>query len=262
MTDPTQSAALRELASLLAPSSNPNRLRLAKGHIQAIDGNTPTKTVSLYIDGDTTALVQGVPFLSAYATPAVGDVVVVAIQGSDILVLDKVSGATVPGGWVKVGTYTPSGVNFLDIPIPSGFSDLEIRWVANSSGAANWNNLSAQLNGDQAANYSSWQKLNNSGADNNGASTATSLPVGFVWAHSTTTKPGAGVISINGYSGSTLQKLVYGTAFTNDGSSTTAALGLAGGEWLNTAAITSIRLILANSATFNTGSRFNVYAIA
>lgn len=261
MTDPTQSAALRELASLLAPSSNPNRLRLAKGYIQTVDGNAPTKTVSLYIDGDTTALIQGVPFLSAYATPAVGDVVVVAIQGSDILVLDKVSGATVPGGWVKVGTYTPSGVNAFDVPVPSGFNNLQIRYLANSTTANLFNNLNMQFNGDTGANYSAWQKLNNAGVDNNGRTGAgNSLTAGFVWAHGTTTRPGSGTIDINGYSSTTLMKTAVGTGVTDDGSAA-GVLGTFGGEWTNASAITTIHIFLSNSALFNTGSRFDVYAI-
>lgn len=170
-------------------------------------------------------------------------------------------GTWAPSGPAKIATETPSGVNTFNFPsIPNYFRHLQIRWIANSTTANQVNNLFLQFNGDSGNTYNRFQKLNNSGADNNSASAGqNSITIGNVWANGTSNRPGSGTVDINGYSNTSLAKTAVSTGITTDGS-TTGQLGIWGGEWLNTVAIANITIILANSANFNAGSQFDLYA--
>jgi hypothetical protein len=79
----------------------------------------PPKTLTLYIQGDTTNAVAGVEFLGSY-TPTVGDQVMCSKYGRDLVVLGSSSPGSSSSGTVVVGaSYAVSG--FLGVPAGPAF---------------------------------------------------------------------------------------------------------------------------------------------
>ena len=96
MTDP-----IGEVAQAILDPTHTQDLQytqLRQATVQAI--NAPDNTASLYLSGDTTALVTGVHFLNNFQ-PTVGDTVFVLKQGSDVIGLGKVATATA-GGYAQI----------------------------------------------------------------------------------------------------------------------------------------------------------------
>jgi hypothetical protein len=140
--------------------------------------------------------------------------------------------------------------------VPQTYTDLIIS-VGNAAGgdAA----LALRFNGDTGTNYSSTH-LTADGSNQGYVSYVSSnaLQTGyFDYLDSSNTY--GGIMNIQGYTNSNINKtvLVRGGRVAAG-----AGLSLSVGMWRNTAAITSISIVLANGGSINTGSTFTLYGIA
>jgi hypothetical protein len=116
----------------------------------------------------------------------------------------------------------------------------------NSDTGSNYSITSLNGNGSVAASA----RLNNS--------TAISTAYYSAWT-TTANSPGIYFINIMNYSNATTYKTTL--IRTGYGSGTYAGAELIAGLWRNTAAITSVTLVGANSATWVTGTTFTLYGI-
>jgi hypothetical protein len=155
----------------------------------------------------------------------------------------------VPGGSVTVGTAT-SSVTLSSIP--STYTDLVLIVSGTASGG---DDILMQFNSDTASNYS-YTILYGTGsaAGSTRGSNGTSIFVDYYGAMGT--GQNNRIIQINNYSNTTTNKTTLVRA-NNAASGTDAIVGL----WRSTSAINAIKLFM-NSATFSTGTTFNLYGIA
>lgn len=140
--------------------------------------------------------------------------------------------------------------------IPQTYTDLII--IAGNAAGGNAS-LALQFNGDTGTNYSSTHFVA-SGTTQGYVSYTNSnaLQTGY-FDYLSSTNTYTGVINIPSYTNSNINKTVLNRGGNLD---TGAGLGLGVGVWRNTAAITSISLVLANGGSINTGSVFTLYGIA
>ena len=91
---------LRNLAQALAMDPG-QPVTMTKGLVQAYSIGGQPPTLSIYLSGDTSTLIQGVRFIDSYS-PAIGDVVQVIKQGPMLLVLGQIAGGAnhAANGWV------------------------------------------------------------------------------------------------------------------------------------------------------------------
>ncbi len=164
-----------------------------------------------------------------------------------------------PGTWIPLGGSVTTRVTNTTIPIsvPSWARTVSVKWIARSTVAATGGDtLVLQFNSDTGSNYL-WQRLWGNGAtvtSANSGGTATSMVIGAIPSGNDTANYwGAGEMTYLVDSGSALQPV---TAFFQAPSSTTSMYsGTAGGQWLSSAAITSIN-ITGGSASLAAGSAF------
>lgn len=241
-------------------------VRFTKGYVAAIDGNNPTQTVSIYIDGDTSTLIPGVTFADSYHNPMVGDVVIAVKQGADVLILDRY---TVGGGCL---VHTLLGVNstiLVNVP-PSNYNHLRVYFVGGSVSTTGngFDDLIVQFNGDTGNNYSRHYgfAVNSTSWTVGSAAAGAFIIAGHVQsAHVPGSGGGFSVMEIPMYQRASLSKqLTFHThASSGIGAPNNFQFGTGGGIWGNsTAAITSILIGSATSpGTLEAGSEVYVYGV-
>lgn len=165
--------------------------------------------------------------------------------------------------WELIEEATPSGVGTITFSSLGTFTHLEIRYSARSSKAASNEDLNIRFNGDTGNNYDT-QILNSFGsttASGEGVPLAFFGGIGISASSATAGACGVGTISIYDYRGTTFFKSITANALRKD--STASAGNIAqvmAGAWRNTAAVTSITLLL-QSGNFDAGSKFSLYGI-
>jgi len=171
------------------------------------------------------------------------------------------------GAFESIASVTASGgeTSFTFSSIPSTYQHLEIRGINRDtialSGAAGVN---LQFNNDTGANYGRHWLLGDGANVSAGANTgfdAIYLIGGSIKGSSTSSTFGASIISIHDYASTTKNKTVR--AFTGSDANTASAnfyVVLNSGLWLDTSAITSIKLLPGQTA-FAAGTTFALYGI-
>lgn len=168
------------------------------------------------------------------------------------------------GAWTKIEEQTPSATGTLTFSSLGSYTHLEIRWVARSDQSAAAVDLGLRFNADTGANYDV-ELLYNSSATAASAFeilAATSATVGTLAAGTATAgRAGAGTIAINDYRGTTFDKVVNSTDHWAQATTTTNInTRIFGATWRNTAAVTSVTLLLS-AGNYVAGSKFTLYGL-
>ncbi len=160
-----------------------------------------------------------------------------------------------PGDFESIATFSlsSSDANVEFTSIPGTFTHLQIR-VLSMSSTANWNKL--QFNTDTGSNYT-YHQLEGNGTTVVANSGTSQTSIQYAYSYSTT-NPLSAVIDILDYANTNKYKTVR-TLSGND-SNGSGNVQLMSGLWLNTNAITSIKLI-NTSGLFNQHSHFALYGI-
>ena len=168
--------------------------------------------------------------------------------------------AFVENSYESIATVTsPAATSVTFSGIPSTYTHLQIRGIANNGEASGYNNQSLRFNGDTSANYA-YHRLAGDGATVSASGTANATSINDVFrippAGSTF---GVFVIDILDYTSTTKAKTIRSL---NGGDSNGSGwIGLHSGLWYKTPeAITSITLI-SSSGNFGTNSQFALYGI-
>lgn len=166
------------------------------------------------------------------------------------------------GCWIE--EKTPSGTGTLTFSSLGSFTHLEIRWMARSTTSALSADVLLQFNGDTTSVYDT-ELVYNSAATTAAAFeqlAGSSIIAGTLSAGTATAgRAGSGVIQINDYRGTTFDKVIVSTnhyAVAATGSSLNTRLF--GGTWRNTAAVTSVTLVLT-AGNYVAGSKFTLYGL-
>ena len=139
--------------------------------------------------------------------------------------------------------------------IPQTYTDLIIIGGSAAGGDAG---LCLRFNGDSSSNYS-WTALTaGDGLQGYVSATNTTFIQTAYFAYLPSTNSYTGIMNIPSYTNSNINKTVL-TRGSN--AATGAGVDLNIGTWRNTAAITSISIILANGGSINTSSTFTLYGI-
>lgn len=147
--------------------------------------------------------------------------------------------------------------------IPQGYRDLQVVLVARGDSAATNVNTLIQFNGDTGANYEQSRLAGN--ASSASSALLTGQTSGLVAltpaANALASSPATSIIDILGYTDTTFKKTWVARQAASD-STTTAdyAVQIIGGQWANTAAITSI-LLSISAGNFAAGSAVRVYGL-
>lgn len=166
-----------------------------------------------------------------------------------------------PGSYESIATATGTGssgtITFSSIP--STYSHLQIRGIGRSSQSANYGFTYLRLNTDSGANYSTHE------LSGNGTSAAAAAGTSTVWgwagysgAQTNSNNFGAFVIDILDYANTNKYKTVR--SLSGYDANGVGALGLESASWRNTAAVTSVSLVL-DTFNFSTGTTFALYGI-
>jgi hypothetical protein len=170
------------------------------------------------------------------------------------------SGATgsKQSSYESIATVNPtSGTSVSFTSIPSTYKHLQIRYLALT--AANGEVPRIQFNGDTGNNYAR-HRLTGDGATaaaSGGASTTDFWVTGSS-AGTDTTNPMVGIVNLQDYASTTINKT--GRVFAGLDKNGSGQVFLGSGVWLNTSAITSITIYIGGSS-FATGSTFALYGI-
>tara|TARA_R110000822_G_scaffold74506_2_gene178978 strand:+ start:12292 stop:12861 length:570 start_codon:yes stop_codon:yes gene_type:complete len=140
------------------------------------------------------------------------------------------------------------------------YKHLQIRWVARASNASNSNSLQMELNADTGNNYARHYLTGTGSSVAVGDQTAKEYLIRMTYPASQETADtfGAGVVDLlDAFSSSknTTARALSGSSGVN-----LPRISLDSGLWLNTAAITSIRL-WSDGSSFLAGSRFSLYGV-
>ena len=169
------------------------------------------------------------------------------------ITLPSARGAFAPSYYDSIATATPTGFSEVIFnSIPTGYQDLQIRGIVFNDSEA----VLMTFNGDTGSNYVR-NRFNGTSTSKN-ASNQTGMS--NIQITSMNRTPGATygvafVIDIGDYNSTTRNKTVRAKSGLYD--STAGEIGLMGGLWLNTNAITSIRF----QATYFSGSHIALYGI-
>jgi len=182
----------------------------------------------------------------------------VELLNSIVSVLDSGGAGGGGGAYESIATATPSGTNTVTFSsIPSTYKSLQIRFslLTSSSG---WSPY-LTFNGDTGSNYV-YHYVAGTGAAVQAAGVTANPGIDFASLNSgsNTTNPTTGIIDIHDYASTTKNKVIRDFAGIDKNGS--GDVNLISGLWLNTAAITSVSLIVP-VATFSTGSVFSLYGI-
>ena len=165
---------------------------------------------------------------------------------------------------VLISTLSLSGVNSVTFSsIPVTFKDLQVRVRGAGAASATFVNIGIQFNGDTGSNYDTQEAVINNLTNTGGPSIAqTSVLAGYLPAASgVMSLGGGGEINIYDYNGTTYFKEV--TAVKGIRLSGVAGGFYAGsvwGSWRNTAAITSVTVVLSsgNGTATTTASLYGI----
>lgn len=256
---------INRLAAAINNSVGPTAPRFTKALVVAVDGNVPTQTISVQLDGDTSAQIDSVAFMDSYRCPAVGDVVVAAISGADIFVLGRFA-----AGDGLLAHSLLSVDSKINLSVPSNYSQLRIYLLGGSvSNPANgFDDVTLQFNSDSGNDYSGHNAWAVNGTVWNVQSNAaiSYITAGYVQAAAA---PGAGggvtVIEIPLYGRSSVSKQVVFNSHASSGVGVpnNFRFTVGGGIWGNSQGpIASIQLGTATSPnTFKAGTEIYVYGI-
>lgn len=194
--------------------------------------------------------------------------------GSLIGIIASSGGAAAGGDYESIATVTvgsggTSSITFSSIP--SSYKHLQIRFTGGANTSSNYaQNAWVRLNGDTGTNYARHNLIGYSGGVS-GASVGSDtgqtfmlLAGGFNSGNWNSSTRGAGIIDILDYTDTnknTTVRALNGSE-SNDASTLVSVVALSSGLWLNTAAITSITILVASSTWLITeNSRFALYGI-
>jgi len=169
------------------------------------------------------------------------------------------------GGMVKLdeqilGSDTASPITFSSIP--GTYRHLRLVIMARSTRSVVTESILGRLNGDTGSNYHFSMLLVNAGTTSHSATAnQTTMNLGVIAAASATSgRAGSLIIDIPDYARTTFHKMVFAseTEFVSD-TNTDFAQRYSSNLWKNTAAITSITILLTTGPNFLSGSTFTLY---
>lgn len=169
------------------------------------------------------------------------------------------------GDYESIATVTVTGATAASIEftsIPSGFTHLQIRGIARSNRAASGSFIKIQMNSDTANNYANHGLFGNGASAGSYAVTTTDhAGEAYITAvNDTASSFGASVWDILDYKNTSKYKTVR--ALTGaDVNGTNGQVRFASGVWMDTSAITAIKLLDGNGASFIQHSTFALYGI-
>lgn len=158
----------------------------------------------------------------------------------------------------SIATVTASGgeTSLTFSSIPSTYTHLQLRFSALEAAG---NNITMQFNNDNANNYVYHYLVGTGSAAYAGSVTATNKVVIEGQYNGTVgTYPNVGIVDILDYTNTSKNKTVRSLSG-GDNNSTTGEISLNSGLWLNTASISTIKVLA--SASFDAGSSFALYGI-
>ena len=156
---------------------------------------------------------------------------------------------------IATTTFSSTSIDYTFSSIPATYTDLVLVASQKQSGTSDYG---IRFNGDSGGNYSRTIVYGDGSATNStrGSTSATRISCSYYgYPPSAASTFGVGIISIMNYSNTTS----YKTALARSNS---AGSGVDGnvGTWRNTAAITSVTILL-DAGTYSVGSTFTLYGI-
>lgn len=171
--------------------------------------------------------------------------------------------ASMFGGWAKLDSAQPSGVDTVDfLTIPATYKHLRILWQARHN-VASLQPLKLYLNNDSGGNYDYMLTTNVSSTTTHAQSLAqTTIQVGQLASTAFADYPSSGEILIPNYAGTVFYKSVRAV---NNHATAVASNGLVGGitdAWYrSTSAISRVTIIVPGGDAFVAGSEFTLYGL-
>ena len=157
------------------------------------------------------------------------------------------------------GTGSSGTITFSSIP--STYTSLQIRGIMRTDGGTTANII---FNGDTGSNYASHQLYGDGttvGAG--GVASSTSITQGGVLGYGTSASAntvGAFILDIHDYASTTRNKTTrVFTGRDDNGSALFVRLG--SGLWMNTAAVTSVSIVVSGAGNFTNQTQFSLYGI-
>lgn len=197
----------------------------------------------------------------AYGTA--NDAAAILSIGSAHQVLTVNAGATAPawstGGRVLINEATPTGASVTWDSIPGTYKSLYVEWSARSDRASNTTEaVLVWLNSDTTTTNYYRQRMTSQDTTVSANEIENSDLLTVTAATAPAGSPGSGFLRIHEYAGTVFYKVVnayqsYRTAAASQAIHHTSM------EWENTAAITRVDLVTANSSNFVSGSVFRLY---
>jgi len=158
------------------------------------------------------------------------------------------------------GTGSSGTITFSSIP--QTYKHLQIRYqVFNTGSNTDYNDIRLRFNSDSGSNYARHELQ---GSDNTvsafGVASTQQIFAGISNYGTSTTNPMVGIIDIHDYQSSTKNKTVRILSGVDRNALTGSGITLRSGLWMNTAAITSIDLILTGNS-YTTTSTIALYGM-
>ena len=158
----------------------------------------------------------------------------------------------------QTGTGSSSTITFSSIP--QTFTHLQIRAFARGTAASTWDGMTVRFNSDSGSNYAQHYIYGNGGsAVSNGQASQTSAYVGSTVAGGNQTAGlfGVAITDILDYANTSKYKVTR--TLNGVDANGSGYVEIDSGLWMNTAAISSITIILTSN--YATGSRIDLYGI-
>ncbi len=156
---------------------------------------------------------------------------------------------------IATTTFSSTSIDYTFSSIPATYTDLVLVASQNQSGTSDYG---IRFNGDSGGNYSRTVLYGNGSAagSTRGSTTATRISCSYYgYPPSAASTFGVGIISIMNYANTTTYKTLLARS-----NSAGSGLDANVGTWRNTAAITSVTILL-DAGTFSVGSTFTLYGI-
>ena len=159
---------------------------------------------------------------------------------------------------VTVGSGGASSIEFTSIP--GTYQHLQVRFIARSNRSSSLEYGELQINGDTGSNYRHHYLLGDGSSPSAGTGSGTYIDTGYQAGNTATANAfGASVIDILDYanaSKNTVMRLFGG--FDNNGS---GYVNIYSGLWVNTNAVTSLKIMPGVGSNFNQHSTAALYGI-
>lgn len=169
--------------------------------------------------------------------------------------------AYLPPSYESIASASPAGASTTTFSSISGsYKSLQIR-INGIIPTGTSNSILIQFNGDTAANYSFHQLYGNNGTAGANGSPGTTYMVasGYPYGSAVDSYPTGAIVDIHDYASTTKNKTIRSFSGWEHNAATTGEVCLHSGLWLNTAAVTSIRVF--SSVNFGTGTSIALYGI-